>query len=110
MVPKVGLEPTRHHWRQILSLVRLPFRHFGNREMFRGGESATSRERGFGHLSFGTIRTITILRPPPKIKLKRKKSEEKAVRAELPARPPEQGDDERKRARLGSEHLKPTLL
>ena len=29
MVPKVGLEPTRHHWRQILSLVRLPFRHFG---------------------------------------------------------------------------------
>ncbi len=29
MVPKVGLEPTRHHWRQILSLVRLQFRHFG---------------------------------------------------------------------------------
>ena len=29
MVPKEGLEPSRHHWRQILSLVRLPFRHFG---------------------------------------------------------------------------------
>ena len=75
MVPKVGLEPTRHHWRQILSLVRLPFRHFGNREMFRGE-----------HLHLGTIRTITILRPPPKIKLKRKKSEEKAAHAELRGR------------------------
>ena len=30
MVPKVGVEPTRPRGRQILSLVRLPFRHFGN--------------------------------------------------------------------------------
>ena len=29
MVPKVGVEPTRSRERQILSLVRLPFRHFG---------------------------------------------------------------------------------
>ena len=29
MVPKEGLEPSCHRWRQILSLVRLPFRHFG---------------------------------------------------------------------------------
>lgn len=29
MVPKEGVEPSCHHWRQILSLVRLPFRHFG---------------------------------------------------------------------------------
>ena len=29
MVPEVGLEPTRPHGRQILSLVRLPFRHSG---------------------------------------------------------------------------------
>ena len=42
LVPKVGLEPTRHHWRQILSLVRLPFRHFGNREMFRGASIGPS--------------------------------------------------------------------
>ena len=30
LVPKVGLEPTRCRHRQILSLVRLPFRHFGS--------------------------------------------------------------------------------
>ena len=29
MVPKKGLEPLRSRERQILSLVRLPFRHFG---------------------------------------------------------------------------------
>lgn len=29
MVPKKGLEPLRPQGRQILSLVRLPFRHFG---------------------------------------------------------------------------------
>ncbi len=29
MVPEEGLEPSCHHWRQILSLVRLPFRHSG---------------------------------------------------------------------------------
>ncbi len=29
MVPKEGVEPSCHCWRQILSLVRLPFRHFG---------------------------------------------------------------------------------
>ena len=29
MVPKVGVEPTRPRGRQILSLVRLPFRHSG---------------------------------------------------------------------------------
>ena len=28
-VPKVGLEPTHPHGYQILSLARLPFRHFG---------------------------------------------------------------------------------
>ena len=44
MVPKVGLEPTRHHWRQILSLVRLPFRHFGNRDV-PAGRSARHRQR-----------------------------------------------------------------
>ena len=29
MVPKEGLEPSWYRYRQILSLVRLPFRHFG---------------------------------------------------------------------------------
>ena len=29
MVPEVGVEPTRCYQRQILSLVRLPFRHSG---------------------------------------------------------------------------------
>ena len=29
MVPKEGVEPSRPRGRQILSLVRLPFRHFG---------------------------------------------------------------------------------
>ena len=29
LVPKEGVEPSCHCWRQILSLVRLPFRHFG---------------------------------------------------------------------------------
>lgn len=29
MVPEVGLEPTRYCYRQILSLLRLPFRHSG---------------------------------------------------------------------------------
>lgn len=29
MVPKEGLEPSCRRRRQILSLVRLPFRHFG---------------------------------------------------------------------------------
>ena len=29
MVPEVGVEPTRTHVRQILSLLRLPFRHSG---------------------------------------------------------------------------------
>ena len=28
-MPKVGLEPTHPHGYQILSLARLPFRHFG---------------------------------------------------------------------------------
>ena len=93
MVPKVGLEPTRHHWRQILSLVRLPFRHFGNREMFRCGEPVTSREQGFEHRPLGTIRIITILRPPPKIKLKRKKSGEKAMRDGVPEAATGQGGD-----------------
>ncbi len=31
LVPKKGLEPLRSRERQILSLVRLPFRHFGIR-------------------------------------------------------------------------------
>ena len=30
MVPGEGVEPSRHRWRQILSLLRLPFRHPGN--------------------------------------------------------------------------------
>lgn len=30
MVPEVGVEPTCPYGRQILSLVRLPFRHSGN--------------------------------------------------------------------------------
>ncbi len=30
MVPKEGVEPSCPRGRQILSLVRLPFRHFGN--------------------------------------------------------------------------------
>ena len=29
MVPELGIEPTRCYQRQILSLVRLPFRHSG---------------------------------------------------------------------------------
>ena len=29
VVPEVGLEPTRYCYRQILSLMRLPFRHSG---------------------------------------------------------------------------------
>ena len=29
LVPEVGLEPTRSYLRQILSLLRLPFRHSG---------------------------------------------------------------------------------
>jgi hypothetical protein len=29
LVPKVGVEPTRHCWHQLLRLARLPFRHFG---------------------------------------------------------------------------------
>ena len=86
MVPKVGLEPTRHHWRQILSLVRLPFRHFGTQGIGPGA----------GRLPLGTIRIITILRPPPKIKFKRKKSEEKAVRNGVPDAPPACPEDGRK--------------
>ena len=31
MVPEAGLEPAQYRYRQILSLVRLPFRHSGNR-------------------------------------------------------------------------------
>ncbi len=30
LVPQVGLEPTRPHGQQILSLPRLPFRHWGS--------------------------------------------------------------------------------
>ncbi len=37
-VPKVGLEPTHPHGYQILSLARLPFRHFGNYSTRGAGE------------------------------------------------------------------------
>ena len=33
MVPEEGVEPTCHRWRQILSLLRLPFRHSGGKTM-----------------------------------------------------------------------------
>lgn len=33
-VPEEGLEPSCHRWRQILSLVRLPFRHSGMEKRF----------------------------------------------------------------------------
>ena len=32
MVPEEGLEPSHTHVRQILSLLRLPFRHSGRRK------------------------------------------------------------------------------
>lgn len=38
MVPEAGLEPARCCHRQILSLVRLPFRHSGMQELY--GSSA----------------------------------------------------------------------
>src|SRR5215510_10582793 len=36
MVPQVGLEPTRRRRQQILSLPRLPFRHWGGRRAIYG--------------------------------------------------------------------------
>ena len=35
MVPEEGLEPSHTHVRQILSLLRLPFRHSGKKQMER---------------------------------------------------------------------------
>ena len=35
MVPEEGLEPSHTHVRQILSLLRLPFRHSGREQMER---------------------------------------------------------------------------
>ena len=35
IVPAVGLEPTRGYPQQILSLHRLPFRHAGERRIFK---------------------------------------------------------------------------
>ena len=37
VVPRVGVEPTRHRWQRILSPARLPFRHLGNHEK-NGGD------------------------------------------------------------------------
>ena len=68
MVPKVGLEPTRHHWRQILSLVRLPFRHSGRRKQDVRTENA---KKGFARVFY------TIPRIPKKIKLSSEKSRKK---------------------------------
>ena len=35
VVPEEGLEPSHTHVRQILSLLRLPFRHSGRKKMER---------------------------------------------------------------------------
>ena len=35
VVPEEGLEPSHTHVRQILSLLRLPFRHSGKKQMER---------------------------------------------------------------------------
>ena len=38
MVPEEGLEPSHTHVRQILSLLRLPFRHSGKKRINGAGE------------------------------------------------------------------------
>jgi len=53
MVPKVGLEPTRCFQRQILSLVRLPFRHSGTQRTI----VRKSKAKGVLHL-YGVMQTL----------------------------------------------------
>ena len=58
MVPKVGVEPTRPRGRQILSLVRLPFRHFGN--LYNHAPAVTYPTDGLYFFPYYTIVTVKI--------------------------------------------------
>ena len=51
-VQEMGLEPTRSHPRQILSLMRLPFRHIRISQLFQAEINCNTQLREIQHLFY----------------------------------------------------------